>query len=204
MKEYPSISRSFREFPAYVFDKLDGNNIRVEWTRKKGWFKFGCRHRLFDDTDVQFTGVKSLFLETMSEELSKVAVDNRWESVIVFAEFWGPSSLAGVRVPDEKMSLTLFDINPYKKGILGPKEFLDLVGDNPKIPTAKLLGHFNWTRGFVDRVWNGDVPGVTFEGVVGKGGSGHQLVMAKAKTKPWVEAIRARYAAEEAEKIVNS
>ncbi len=206
MKHYPSIPRDFQEFPAYVFDKLDGNNIRVEWTRKRGWAKdkFGCRNRLFDDTDPQFLGVRELFHERLADGIEKVARDERWERLIVFCEFWGPGSLAGIRVPGEAMNLTLFDANPYKKGILGPREFLKLFGDNPKIPTAPLLGHFNWTRGFVDRVWNHDVPGVTFEGVVGKAGDGHKLVMAKAKTRQWIEAIRARYTAEEAEQLINS
>ncbi len=205
MKEYPSISRNFSEIPgAYIFDKLDGNNIRVEWVRKKGWSKFGCRHRLFDESDPMFTGVKPLFMETLADELEKVAVDQRWDRVIVFAEFWGAKSLSGVRVPGDPMNLSLFDVNPYKRGILGPREFLKLFGNNPNIKTAAFLGIHNWTRGFVDRVWNCDVPGITFEGVIGKGGEGHKLVMAKAKTKPWIEAIRSRYSQEEAEKILSS
>lgn len=205
MKEYPSIPRDFFEIPnAYVFDKLDGNNIRVEWARKKGWSKFGCRHRLFDDSDPQFAGLKTIFMETAAEGLAKVAVDQRWERVIVFGEFWGAKSLRGIRVEGDPMFFTLFDVNPYKKGILGPREYLKLFGENPKIPTAPFLGQFNWTRGFIDRVWNCDVPGVSFEGVVGKSGSGHELVMAKAKTRPWIEAIRAMYSKEEADKIVNS
>lgn len=205
MKEYHSIPRVTREIPnAYCFDKLDGNNVRVEFTRKRGWSKFGSRHRLFDETDVQFAGCKPLFFETMADELEKVAIDQRWERVLIFAEFWGANSLSGVRVPGEPMNLTLFDVNPYKKGIMGPREFLKLFGENPKIPTAAFLGVHNWTRGFVERVWNGDVPGITFEGVVGKAGSGHELVMAKAKTKSWIEAIQARYSKEDAERIVNS
>ena len=68
------------------------------------------------------------------------------------------------------------------------------------------LGRFNWTRGFVERVWNGEIEGVTFEGVVGKTGHGktHDFVMAKAKTKAWVEKVKARYAPDEAERIVRS
>ena len=41
MKEYPAIAQSIgtavRELPnAYVFDKLDGSNLRFEWNKKKG------------------------------------------------------------------------------------------------------------------------------------------------------------------------
>lgn len=40
MKQYPSItnvsSGRLIEFDAYVFDKLDGSNLRFEWDRKVG------------------------------------------------------------------------------------------------------------------------------------------------------------------------
>ncbi len=44
MKEYPTIPQSigtaFRELPnVYVFDKLDGSNLRFEWSKKKSWYK---------------------------------------------------------------------------------------------------------------------------------------------------------------------
>lgn len=59
------------------------------------------------------------------------------------------------------------------------------------VPTAEFLGRLNWTRGFVDRVWNGEVEGITFEGVVGKSGNTtHKLVRAKAKTKAWVDRVK--------------
>lgn len=58
MKQYPSINssngQSFKEFVADVFDKLDGSNLRFEWSKKQGWYKFGTRHRLFDNTDPVF------------------------------------------------------------------------------------------------------------------------------------------------------
>jgi hypothetical protein len=59
LKEYPAIPQSigtaFRELPnAYVFDKVDGSNLRFEWSKKKGWHKFGTLSRLFDQSDWQF------------------------------------------------------------------------------------------------------------------------------------------------------
>ena len=45
MKTYPSIARSsgqsFREFDAHVFEKIDGSNLRFEWSEKRGWHKSG-------------------------------------------------------------------------------------------------------------------------------------------------------------------
>jgi hypothetical protein len=217
VKEYPAIPQSigtaFRELPyAYVFDKIDGSNLRFEWSKKKGWHKFGTRSRRFDQSDWQFGRAIPIFQKILAEPLAKIFAAQRWDQCVVFAEHWGPSSFAGIHHepitnkpldPDEAMRLDLIDIAPYKQGILGPAEFVRLCGD---LPSAKLLGRFNWTRGFVDRVWNGDLEGVTLEGVVGKTGHGktHDLVMAKAKTKAWIDKVKARYAPEEAERIARS
>jgi hypothetical protein len=204
---------TFQEIPgAYVFDKLDGSNLRFEWSRKhKQWSKFGTRSRLFDVNDWQFGRAIKIFTETLAEPVAKVAFDQRWERVIVFAEHWGPSSFAGCHHdpqnqpldPDDQMHVDLIDVAPYKQGLLGPAVYLKLFEG---LPMAKFLGRFNWTRGFVDRVQNGDVEGVTFEGVVGKGGHGktHDLVMAKAKTRAWVDKVKERYAPDEAERLINS
>ncbi len=217
MKTYPSIPRAmgmtFQEISgAYVFDKLDGSCLRAEWNRKrKQWFKFGTRTRLFDVSDWQFGRAIKIFTETLAEPVAKVAFDQRWESAIVFTEHWGPRSFAGCHHdaqnqpldPDDQMHVDLIDVAPYKQGLLGSAEYLKLFDG---LPMAKFLGRHNWTRGFVERVWNGDVEGVTFEGVVGKGGHGktYDLVMAKAKTRVWVDKVKARYAADEAERMINS
>lgn len=217
MKTYPSIPRStgmtFQEIPnAYVFDKLDGSNLRFEWSkRRKEWSKFGTRSRLFDATDWQFGRAIKIFMETLAEPIAKVAVDQRWERVIAFAEHWGPSSFAGCHHdpqnqpldPDDQMHVDLIDVAPHRHGLLGPAEYLKLFEG---VPMAKFLGRFNWTRGFVERVWNGDVEGITLEGVVGKSGHGktHDLVMSKAKTRVWVNRVKERYAPDEAHRLINS
>lgn len=205
MKPYPSISRStgqhFREFEAYVFDKLDGSNIRVEWSRKQGWNKFGTRNRLLDQTDETFGQVIPLFNDTIASDIEKVLRDERFDKVTIFMEFWGSQSLAGQHVAEDNKFLTLFDINVYKKGILGPRKFLDLFGHLQFIP--KFLGRYNWTRGFVEQVRLGQIPNITFEGVVGKAGDSHDLIMAKAKTQTWVDKIKERYLTD-ADKIINS
>lgn len=219
MKDYPTIPQSigtdFREIPnAYVFDKLDGSNLRFEWSKKRGWYKFGTRRRLFDETDWQFGRALPQFRKTLAEPLEKIFRDRRWESCIVFCEHWGPNSFAGNHHspgpspqkpldPDESMRNDLIDVAPHKQGILGPAEFLKLFGD---LPSAKFLGRFNWTRGFVERVWNEEIEGITFEGVVGKSGDGksHDRVCAKAKTKRWIDAVKDKHAPDEAEKIIRS
>lgn len=206
MKPYPSIQSSngqkFREFEAYVFDKLDGSNLRMEWTRKAGWNKFGTRTRLFDETDTDFGIAISLFIAGWRDDLTLIARDRRWNHLVVFMEFHGKNSFAGKHDPLDHKTLTLFDACPDKKGIMGPREFLDCF-KGLKIP--RFFGIHNWTRGFVERVRSGLEPsGMTFEGVVGKAGSGHQLIMAKAKTKAWVDKVLAQYGEVEGKKLVES
>lgn len=205
MKTYPSIPRStgqdFQEFDAYVFDKLDGSNLRWEWARKSGWYKHGTRTRLFDESDEVFGCAIEIFNTMLAEPLQKIARDERWERMIVFTEFWGGKSFAGLHDPADQKILTLFDVNPHKKGILGPKQFLKLFGD---LPIPKFLGTRRWTRGFVEEVRRGEISDITDEGVVGKSGEGHKLVMAKAKTQKWIDRVIAKYGEEEGRKIVDS
>lgn len=206
MKPYPSIASSqgqqFREFEAYVFDKLDGSNLRMEWTRKVGWSKFGTRSRLFDETDTDFGTAIPVFRRDWAIPLAEVARQQRWNHLIVFMEFHGKNSFAGKHDPADEKKLTLFDACPDKKGLLGPRAFLDTFDG---LPYAKFFGICKWTRGFVERVRAGTEPGgMTFEGVVGKAGSRHELVMAKAKTQAWVDKVLAQYGEAEGKKLVAS
>jgi len=227
VKEYPSISSSvgqrFRELPsAYVFDKLDGSNLRFEWNRKRGWYKYGTRSRLFDEKDPDFGEAIPLFQGTLAEPLTKICRDERHDQVVVFCEFWGRKSFAGLHEKDDLKRLTLFDIAVHKRGVLGPKEFLRLtkplqetscLDDNgvrvPLVPY--FFGQHNWTRAFVENIRNTpeavlDRGAISFEGVVGKTGDGrtHNLVMAKAKTQKWIDAVLAKYGPKEGQKIIES
>lgn len=214
MKPYPSIPRStgqkFEEFEAYVFDKLDGRNVRVEYSKKQGWHKFGSRHRLFDKTDLAFAPAIPLFEETLSEKLTKLAVDNRWERAIVFMEFWGPTTVAGLANPDgtyNGTTLSVIDVDVYKKGLMDPRDFLKLIYP-AKIPAPHFCGIFKWSRGFVESIRN-DLDfcrhySVTYEGVVGKRKDGHLSKMSKAKTQKWIDDIIALRGEEEGRKIVES
>lgn len=208
MKEYPAIAGSggqdFREFDAYVFDKKDGSNLRMQLSPKRGIYKFGTRHRMFDKTDPVFGSAVDLAKSMWENIFLKLAKDNKWESVIFFCEFHGPNSFAGKHDEADNKTLTLFDFAPHKKGILGPREYLKLTETFDHANTAKLIGNYHWTRGFVQQVRNNEIPGVTFEGVVGKAGSGHKLVMAKAKTAAWIDKVKALYPRDEADKLINS
>lgn len=206
MKDYPSIPGSlgqeYQEFDAYVFDKQDGSNLRAELNKKRGFYKFGTRNRMFDVTDPVFGKGVSLFKSIFEERVMKLATDNKWESVVVFAEFVGDHSFAGQHDPADNHTLFLFDIAPHRQGILGPSDFLKFTENWSN--TIAFLGVQKWTRGFVQMVKDDKIAGVTFEGVVGKAGQGHQQTRAKAKTQKWVDKVLARYNADDAQKLINS
>lgn len=204
MKAYPSILNSngnnFREFNAHVFDKLDGSNLRFEWAKKSGWYKYGTRTRLFDQSDKDFGCAIPLFHEKIANGVEKVAIDNRWDRLIVFCEFYGDNSFAGKHL-DEPKKLAIIDVDVYKKCIIGPSQFIKLFSH---LDIPNYLGIHNWTRGFVEQVRNNEIDGITFEGVVGKAGEGHKLIMRKAKTQTWIDKVHSVYSQEDAEKIINS
>ena len=211
MKLYPSISRStgqsFREFEAYVFDKVDGSNLRFEWSHKRGWYKYGTRSRLFDQTDEVFGEAIPLWLNNHADHVAAVAKKQGWDNCVAFAEFWGSHSFAGEHLTGDHKFLTLFDVAAYKKGLLGPREYLDLFGNlggsGTHYITARFLGKYKWTRGFVEQVRCNQIPNVTCEGVVGKTMEGKRLIMAKAKTQLWLDKVKERYGAN-AEAVLNS
>jgi hypothetical protein len=204
---YPSVAsargQDFREFDAYVFDKLDGNNLRFEWSRKRSWFKHGTRERLFDETDRDFGGAVKLFQLTLAQSVEKIARDQRWQRLVLFAEYWGKQSLGGIHVPGDGMRLTVFDAVPDDRGLLDPRDFLKVFDHRALDPqaVAKFLGRVRWTRGFVASVREGKLDGVTFEGVVGKSTDGF---MAKAKTSAWIDAVLRRHGEEVGRRIVES
>jgi hypothetical protein len=100
------------------------------------------------------------------------------------------------------MFLTVFDLAPYKKGLLPPAEFRRAA--EGIVPTPRYLGPMRWTRGLVERVRAGELDGMTFEGVVGKAAGKQGPIMAKAKTEAWIERVKARYSAEAARRIIES
>lgn len=123
MKEYPSIPREIdRDLLVYAFDKLDGSNIRAEWSRKTGFYKFGSRTVLIDEKSSLGEAI-GLIRNKYEKGLSKVFRDQRLERAICFFEFFGPNSFAGFHHP-EPHDVVLIDVNPHKKGIDPPVDFI--------------------------------------------------------------------------------
>lgn len=204
MKSYPSIiypPASGLGLRLHTWAKLDGSNLRFEWSRKKGWYKAGTRRRLLDETDPIFGPAKPLFAEVLAEDCERICCDQRWERAVIYCEYWGSQSFAGRHVEGDTMALAVIDVAPYKRGLLPPTQFLKLFGDLG----PRYLGYRRWGKDFLNQVAQGLIEDASFEGVVGKTTEGRKpLSMYKAKTDAWKARVRELYSPEEAKRIIAS
>ena len=185
----------------HTFAKLDGSNLRFEWSKKKGWYKAGTRHRLVDDSDPIFGKAPLIFQETLADQCEKICRDNRWQRAVIFCEYYGPQSFAGLHVEGDSMTLTVIDVAPFKKGILPPTDFLKLFGELG----PHYLGYLKWNFNFINRVHQGLESEASFEGVVGKAkGKGNTLLLYKTKTQAWKDEVKKRFSENEAAKLLKS
>lgn len=190
MKSYPTITgQIIHGLSVYAFAKIDGSNIRAEWNRKSGFYKFGSRHRLLG-TDQQFIPeAEQLIRDGWTKDLEEIFKGNGWERAIVFFEFSGEHSEFGMH-QDEPHKVNLIDANPYKKGILPPKEYLKLFGH---LDIAPLLYHGPCDDEFIKSVQKGTLEGMPFEGVVCKAKNRKKTPMPemfKIKRSDWYKKLR--------------
>lgn len=205
MKQYPSIpncnGQGFEGLGIVdVFDKLDGQNLRFEFSRKRGWYKYGSRTQMIDESDPRWAPAIRMFNESTGP-LILDCFKRSPQKLVVFCEWWGPQSFCGMHEPGDEMRLTLFDACVDNKGWMDPRDFRKTFEGKTNTPSH--LGQHNWTRGFIDRVRQGDLP-CTFEGVVGKTIQGSQLKMGKAKTQVWLDRVYALYPQKDADRLVES
>jgi hypothetical protein len=187
MKQYPTISKVIRrDIDIYAFDKFDGSNIRAEWTRKNGFFKFGSRNVLIDDKHKDLGKSISLMQSKYEDDLSNIFRKERFDKVTCFFEFFGPNSFGGQHNPNDDHSIILLDINPHKRGILDPRQFLKMVGH---LDVPRLLYQGKANAEFENSVRDSSI-NITFEGVVCKGMYRNTLVMFKIKSNAWIEKLK--------------
>jgi hypothetical protein len=205
MIEYPSIISSSKapRKPMIAFEKIDGSNIRIKWTNKKGFCLFGSRENLIDETHPHLGGVINLFNSTFGPELDYIIRKNfpNEKELIAYGEYWGPNSFAGIHVdPVDQMRLTIFDLLVVKKSyneFLLPQEFIKVMSDShvpvPRIAYDGILG-----EDFIQHVRNNDLEIPLTEGVVCKGrektGAFRGKVwMCKIKTNQYMEKLKMRH-----------
>lgn len=193
MKSYPSISTDVDfSLPYYVFDKLDGSNVRAQWSPKKGFYKFGSRHQLLDESH-DLLGACVPRMKCLSAPMHEVLLSLKSERVVCFFEWVGPQSFAGRHWDDDSdMELVLLDVDVYKKGRLSPKDVLKLA-QQCEVPTPTLLHTGKVSKQFLEDVRTGNMPGITSEGVIGKGPVQTKCggpAMFKWKTQSWFDRLK--------------
>ena len=174
----------------HVWDKLDGSNIRAEWNKKRGFYKFGSRYRLIDSDSGILTKAPSLIMKKYADELDSCFRAQRWDSVIAFFEFFGQSSFAGQHNPDEEHDVMLLDVSTRQQGMLESDDFIKLFH---WMGIPKLLNVRPFTQKICDQVSNGTLTEMTFEGVVCKGAKQKKTglpLMFKQKNKSWIAALK--------------
>jgi hypothetical protein len=196
--KYPSFNGKHRSGSFYLFDKLDGSNVRAEWNRKHvkrdkatfGFNKFGKRNGLLDDQTPHLIKAKDLIIDLYAEQLCEIFSQKRLTRATAFFEFYGPNSSFGYHA-DEEHTVTLIDCHINNQGFMHPRDFVDWF---KYVDHAELLHVGNVTEDLIRQIKDGTLPGMTFEGVVAKGDPerGDRPVMWKIKTNAWYEALRER------------
>ena len=195
MKTYPKLTYYDKHDigkSCYAFDKIDGSNIRCEWNRKRGWYKFGTRKTMIGDESHDFYDAKEIFMEKYSDSLSRIFRDRKEyrnsESFVVFLEYFGETSFAGFHTESDKKDMILFDVSQYKRGIIPPKEFIKNF-ENTHIPDIIFTGQL--TEKFIQ-----DVQSNRFglkEGVMIKGTEDKTIWIKKIKTFEWLQKVKNKY-----------
>lgn len=197
MFSYPSIpylsNTTLSGGDVFLFDKMDGNNIRAEWSAKTGVLsRFGTRTHLLDETDPDL-GRAIPLIKTQYGDISRVlrplAKKLSMQKVVLFFEFFGEQSFAGNHFDSQQMQVVLFDAHFQNKGIINPSEFLDYFSG---YDLAKLLYRGAWDRTLIPQIQNGTLDGMTFEGVVLKQNRKYPRppVMYKIKNSAWIDKLR--------------
>jgi hypothetical protein len=206
MKEYPSIpaaghllSQSTEDYlgrPFVAFNKLDGSNIRAEWDRRRGWHQFGSRRRLLDASQPLLGSAIQLILDGYGDGLAKAFTDDsalgRPQQTTAYFEFLGPHSFAGQHdssvlgvESNEPFRVVLIDVNIHKRGFVSAEQFIERFG-HLGIPSVVHRGEL--TDDFVKDVRAGRYG--DGEGVILKGGEGHDRWMAKIKTTAYLRRLK--------------
>lgn len=202
MKSYPSIPRKIRyDLPLFVFDKLDGSNVRAEWTPRQGFTRFGSRRRLLEPDHPVLGPAPALIAARYGDALRDALLALGVQKATCFFELRGPNSFAGQHA-QEPHEVTLFDVDVARRGLLDAQSFLDAFGH---LPTPRLLHRGPIDEDFVESVRSGALEGVSEEGVVCKGaipakrpGRPPRPFSFKIKSRHWLERLRVHCGEDEA------
>lgn len=188
MQMYPSIGKGIiQDADYYIFDKLDGSNVRVEFSLKNGFDKFGTRKKLMSDDSGILNQSKDLIMQ-YEQRVHDIFKKNKWQEGTLFFEFHGPNSFAGFHDESDDFKVSLIDAHIRKIGFLPPKEYLKAFEDNVEMSQFLMIAKFNKT--LLEKIKNGTLEGVTLEGVIGKTVARNTIVRCKVKSKAWIDRLK--------------
>jgi|ERR1035437_17125 hypothetical protein len=200
MNAYPTIDYWGQNLglKIFAFDKIDGSNIRVEYSQKRGFYKFGTRKMMIDEKNEPFGFVIDLFMKKY-EPLIKIFKSKDYRnslSYVCYLELAGEKSEFGSHdfKNDKTITLTLFDIEDVRKNeFIVPKNFIKHFGEEVDIPRVVYNGNLN--KEFIQQVKENKLDsGLLVEGCVCKGIISNRkdsaLFMCKIKTNDWFDRLR--------------
>lgn len=197
MKQYDTIEYygDYWGLPVVAFDKLDGSNLRFEYSHKRGFYKFGTRKQMIDESS-DFGFAINLFLEKYNESLSKIFKSREYrniQSFVCYAELVGTKSRFGLHeFGNDVFDLVLFDIDQHKHGMVTPKRFIKDFGDTG-IPRVVYEGNLN--KELVAQVKKNEFnlsEGVICKGVTVTKKGRPDLYYCKIKTNDWFDKLRTK------------
>ena len=198
MKQYPKIdyfNKGIYGDRIIACDKIDGTNIRAEWSCKKGWYKFGTKTEMIDKNHQIFGKMIPIFLEKYGDSLPKVFADKykKVENFVVFGEYVGENSFAGWHHPDDVMDIVLFDVNQYKRGFISPWEFRDNFGH---LDVPKIIYEGKYTESFINDIRNNIFKlkeGVIVKGIYKPKNAKEEVWMVKVKSNEWLRKVKLKF-----------
>lgn len=198
MKQYDSIDYYGKHWglPIFAFDKLDGSNLRFEYSHKRGFYKFGTRNVMIDENNEDFGFAVPLIRNKYEEALTKVFKSKDYrnsQSFVCFAELVGSKSNFGQHdFRNDNFDVVLFDVSQYKKGFIPPKQFINDFG-HTGIP--RLVYHGNLNKELVAQIKTnqfGLTEGVICKGTIQTKKDNSQLYYCKIKTNDWFDRLRSK------------
>lgn len=198
MKSYFEIGYygKYWNLPVIAFDKLDGSNLRFEYSHKRGFYKFGTRTTMIDRNSEPFGIAINIFLNKYEKPLTELFKSKAYRdtlSFVCFTEFYGEKSEFGQHEFDNDIfDIILLDINRYKKGMIPPRQLIkDAFNYNFKLPKIVYEGPLN--KSLVHAIKDGmfDLKeGVVCKGTVPNKKAPHNLYYCKIKTNKWFDRLR--------------